>query len=418
MAGFLQHLRSGDWLTAERIRGYSIILLVIGTLGLTGWIAMADGLIDRNGKPIGTDFSNVYAAGVLTLDGKAAGAYDPQLQHAAEKQVFGRDDVPFFGWHYPPFFLLAAAALATLPYALALFAWMALTIPLYLASLRAICTGTTFPSSFRLRDILLVAAAFPAVFVNLGHGQNGFLTTALLGGALVLLDRRPIIAGVLIGLLAYKPQFGVLIPLVLLVTWRWRVIAAATATIAALALVSTALLGMGVWHAFAASAEYSRVVVLEAGATGWEKIQSLFSAVRALGGSVHIAYAAQGMLMLALAASLVWLWRSRAAYELKAAALALACLLATPYVLDYDFAAMAVAIAFLVRHGAAHGFRGYEITLLALAWIMPLIARTVMSATGVPLGLIVLLTLYGLTLRRALQDVRMSTHQAAQLANA
>ncbi|WP_163823256.1 glycosyltransferase 87 family protein, partial [Proteus mirabilis] len=86
-------------------------------------------------------------------------------------RVFNRNDVPFFGWHYPPFFLLLAAALATLPYAAALFAWMALTITLYLASVRAICAGPTFP----LRDTLLVAAAFPAVFVNLGHGQNGIL---------------------------------------------------------------------------------------------------------------------------------------------------------------------------------------------------------------------------------------------------
>lgn len=411
---FLQHVRSGDWLTAERVRGYSVILLVIAMLGLIGWIAMADGLIDRNGKPIGTDFSNVYAAGVLTLEGKPAAPYDPALQHAAEKRVFNRADVPFFGWHYPPFFLLAAAALATLPYAAALFAWMTLTIPLYLASVCAICAGP----AFSLRDTLLVAAAFPAVFVNLGHGQNGFLTTALLGGALVLLDRKPIIAGAMIGLLAYKPQFGVLIPLVLLVTWRWRVIAAAIVTIATLSLVTTALFGMSIWHAFAASAEYSRVIVLEAGATGWEKIQSIFSAVRALGGSIQLAYAAQGVLMLALAASLVWLWRSRAAYDLKAAALALACLLATPYVLDYDLAVLAIAIAFLAKHGFTHGFRAYEVTLLAIAWAMPLLARTVMSMTTVPFGLIVLLALYGLTLRRAAQDLRADAHATAQLANA
>jgi hypothetical protein len=414
---FIQHLRSGDWLTAERVRGYSIILLVIATLGLIGWIALADGLIDRNGKPLGTDFSNVYAAGVLTLAGKPAEPYDPVLQHEAEKRVFGRTDVPFFGWHYPPFFLIAAALLATLPYALALLAWVALTIPLYLASIRAICPGPAFPA----RETLLVAAAFPAVFVNLGHGQNGFLTTALLGGALVLLDRRPVLAGILIGLLAYKPQFGVLIPLVLLVTFRWTVIAAAVATIAALATATTALFGMRVWHAFAASADYSRTIVLEAGATGWEKIQSIFSAVRALGGSTDLAYAAQAALACALAVSLVWLWRSRAAYALKAAALALACLLATPYVLDYDLAVLAIAIAFLARHGFANGFRAYEISLLAATWFMPLLARTVMSLSGVPLGLIVMLALYATILRRAAHDVRMGAGDASEtprLANA
>src|SRR6266496_6167455 len=82
-------LRSGDWLTAARARGYSLILLVICTLAFAGWITISDGLIDRNGKPLGTDFSNVYAAGSLTWQGKPAQAYEPALQHAAEQAVFG-----------------------------------------------------------------------------------------------------------------------------------------------------------------------------------------------------------------------------------------------------------------------------------------------------------------------------------------
>jgi hypothetical protein len=379
----------------ERARGYSLILLAFYVLAVVVWIALADGLIDRNGKPLGTDFSNVYAAGALTLEGHPADAYDPARQHAAEKKLFG-PATPFYGWHYPPFFLMAAAALAALPYGWALFAWMALTIPAYLAAIRAICPRP---------EALLIAAAFPAVFVNLGHGQNGFLTAALLGGALLLLDRRPAPAGVLIGLLAYKPQFGLLIPLVLLVTGRWTVIGAACATIAALSAVTWFVFSADVWQAFAGSAGFSRTVVLEAGATGWEKIQSIFSAVRNLGGPTEIAYAAQGALLLALAASQVSLWRSHAAYELKAAALAIACLLATPYVLDYDLMVLAIAIAFLARHGFAKGFCDYEVSLLALAWAVPLLARDVMGATGVPLGLLTLLALYVVTLRRATTDV-------------
>lgn len=389
------NLRSGGWLTAERARGYSLILLAFYLIAIVTWIALADGLVDRNGKPLGTDFSNVYAAGVLTLEGHAGDAYDPALQHAAEKKIFGAG-TPFYGWHYPPFFLMAAAALATFPYPWALFAWMALTIPAYLAVTRAICARP---------QTLLIAAAFPAVFVNLGHGQNGFLTAALLGGGLLWLDRRPTLAGLLIGLLAYKPQFGILIPLVLLVTGRWTVIVTACATVAVLAVVSRLALGASVWQAFAGSAEFSRTVVLEAGATGWEKIQSIFSAVRNFGGPIEIAYAAQIALMFALAASLISLWRGRAAYELKAAALVIACLLATPYVLDYDLVVLAIAIAFLARHGFANGFRDYEASLLAAAWAVPLIARGVMGATFVPLGLLTLLALYVMTLRRAATDV-------------
>ncbi len=396
MSHFWQALRTGSWLTPGRIHGYALLVLAISLAGLIGLLATSQHLIDRNRKPIGTDFSNVYAAGVLTLSGKAPDAYDPKLQHAAEIAVFEGRDVPFFGWHYPPFFLMIAALLALMPYALALLCWLAVSLPAFMAAVHAIVPR---------RETWLATAAFPAVFVNVGHGQNAFFTAALLGGFLTLLNRRPALAGVLLGLLSYKPQFGLLIPLVLLVTGRWSTILSATATVAALIGASTLLFGLSVWHAFAESATFTRTIVLEAGGTGWEKIQSLFSAVRMWGGSIDVAYAAQGALALTLAASIVWLWRSQAAFELKAAALAIACLLATPYVLDYDMVVLGIAIAFLVRHGLARGFQPYEISLLALAWAAPFLTRSIAGLSGIPLGLIVMLALYAMTLRRAASDL-------------
>src|ERR1700761_4132249 len=408
MTHIWQSVRSGDWLSAERARGYSLILLAIAVVARAGWIAVSDGLIDRNGKPVGTDFSNVYAAGELTWQGKPADAYDPALQHAAERATFGGREVPFFGWHYPPFFFVIAFLVAALPYAWGLALWLAASLTAYLATIRAILPRP---------ETLLIATAFPAMFVNVGHGQNGFLTAALLGGAMQLLDRRPWLAGVLIGLLAYKPQFGVLIPVALLASQRWSTIAAAIATIAALVTISFASLGAGVWHAFIDSMNFTQTVVLEQGGTGWEKIQSIFSAPRNWGADVRTAYAIQTALAVILAASLAWLWHSEAAFELKASALATASLLATPYVLDYDLVVLAVAIAFFACHGIKQGFRDYETSLLAAAWIVPLLSRGVAGATGIPLGLIVMLALYGCTLKRALHDrehVRISAPRIAQ----
>jgi hypothetical protein len=263
---------------------------------------------------------------------------------------------------------------------------------------------------------LLVAAAFPAVFVNIGHGQNGFLTAALLGGALQLLDRRPWLAGALIGCLAYKPQFGVLIPVALLAGGRWSTIAAAAVTIVVLVAISFATLGGTVWHAFADSMTFTQTVVLEQGDTGWEKIQSIFSAMRMWGASVHTAYAIQIALALTLAASLAWLWQSDAAFELKAAALATASLLVTPYVLDYDLVALAVSIAYLVRHGLNRGFRDYEISLLAAAWMVPLLSRSVAGVSGIPLGLLVLLSIYAFTMWRAMLDREVTIKDARVIA--
>ena len=377
------------------MRGYSLILLGLSVLVFAGWIAVSDGLIDRNGQPIGTDFSNVYAAGTLTWQGRSAEAYAPALQHAAEKAVFDGREVPFYGWHYPPFFFAIAVLVAAVPYAWGLAIWLIASFAAYLTAIRAILPR---------QETLLVAAAFPAVFVNVGHGQNGFLTAALLGGALHWLDRRPWLAGMLIGLLAYKPQFGVLIPIALLAGGRWRSIGAAAATITALVAISFATLGGGIWHAFADSMNFTQTVVLEQGGTGWQKIQSIFAGVRALGASVPVAYAAQASLLAMLAATLAWLWHGDAAFELKAAALALGSLLATPYVLDYDFVVLAVAIAFFARHGLRHGFRDFEISLLVAAWIVPLLSRSIAGVAYIPLGLLVELAFYAFVLRRAALD--------------
>src|SRR5262249_33980402 len=149
---------SGDWLTAARARGYAVILLVICGLAIAGWIAVSPDLIDPNGKPIGTDFSNVYAAGTLTWQGKPADAYNPALQHAAETALCGGRERPFFGWHYPPFFFAIAFLVAALPSAAGLALWLTASLAAYIATIRAILPR---PETF------LLATAFPAVFVNI-----------------------------------------------------------------------------------------------------------------------------------------------------------------------------------------------------------------------------------------------------------
>src|SRR3984893_6397971 len=109
-------------------------------------------------------------------------------------------------------------------------------------------------------DWLLLALAFPAVLINVGHGHNGFLTAALLGGGLVILDRRALIARFLVGLMAYKPQFGLMIPIALAAGGYWRTFAAAAVTAVLLTLVTTLAFGVQVWHAFLVGAEFTRTV--------------------------------------------------------------------------------------------------------------------------------------------------------------
>ncbi len=438
MAELVHTLRSGAWLTRERIRLVALAVLVASVIGAGFLIVTSNGLNDRFGRPLGTDFSNVYAAGTYVLDGEATVPFAPARQFDREKAIFGKN-TQFYGWHYPPYFLGLAALLAAMPYPLALALWQGVTLILYLLAIRAILSSHlplkgggrsrsdragvfseaaegSPPDALRAptsplqgevkRDSLwlLLALAYPAVFINLGHGHNGFLTAALIAAALLQFDRRPWLAGMLIGLLVYKPQFGLLIPLVLVVSGRWRVFAAAALTVVALSLIVTLAFGPEVWSAFLASTKFTRTVVLEQGATGWQKIQSVFSVVRMWGGSIPLAYALQTTVTVAVAAALAWLWHSRAAFPLKAAALAIGTILATPYSLDYDLMVVAPAIAFLVGDGMERGFAPWEKSVLGALWFVPLITRTVAGATLIPLGVPTMLIAFALILHRAMAE--------------
>ncbi|MBX9772965.1 MAG: DUF2029 domain-containing protein [Xanthobacteraceae bacterium] len=414
MRRFLEALRTGDWLTRERMRRVALAALFISVIVVVALVAKSDGYLDWRGHPIGTDFANVYAAGTYVIEGRPEAPFDLALHYARQRELFGAN-APFYGWHYPPFFLFIAGALALMPYGLALAAWLATTFALYLWSIHAIlCFRETPPSSAqanattgycRLDPLwLLFAAAFPAVLVNAGHGQNGFLTAALIGGALVTLDRRPALAGILFGLMSYKPQFGLMIPLVLVATHRWRAFGFAALTVVTLAAATTLAFGPNVWNALLASTEFTRVTVLEAGNIGWHKIQSVFSWVRMWGGTVALAYALHAAVVLALCVLLVRLWRSDRPYPLKAAALILASVLSTPYGLDYDMMALAPAIAFLALDGLQRGFAPWQKTALAMLWMVPLVARSMAEYALLPLGVWTMLAAFILFVGRATNE--------------
>jgi alpha-1,2-mannosyltransferase len=410
MGNVFASLRTGDWITRERIRLWALAVLVASLAGIGFLLATSDGLNDYQGRPLGTDFSDIYAGGTYVLDGTPSLAFDPPLQHAREQAIFGAA-TPFYGWCYPPFLLFVSAALALMPYTTALAVWQGSTLLLYLGMLWVLLRSVKARPEDGARALardplwLLLAVASPAAFVNIGHGHNGFLTAALIGMALVVLDSRPILAGILLGLLSYKPQFGVMIPLVLIASARWRSFTSAAATLVVLAVVTTIAFGPDIWRAFLDSMPFTREVVLEQGGTGWYKLQTVFSWVRMWGGSVELAYAIHGAVTLALAGALAWLWRSDAAYPLKAAALIIGSILATPYSLDYDFVALAPAIAFLVSDGFARGFAPWEKTGLAFLWLMPFAARTVAEQTLIPLGVPAMSLVLVLVLKRAASDL-------------
>ena len=341
--------RTGSWITGERMKGYSILLIISYALGFAGlFLTLRDGL-DWDNRPFGTDFAGLYAAGTMVADGTPAAPYDLAAFIARQQALFGAQTA-VFSWNYPPFFLAISRALASLPYLPALFVWQALTLALYLAMLR---------EWLKPPFALLGGLAFPAVFVTLGHGQASFLIAALFGGALLALERRPLLAGALFGLIAIKPHFGLLIPFALMASGRWRAFAAASAMVAAMTLAALAAFGPETFAAFFESLTFSRVYGVENSNTGFYKLQSAFTAVRLVGGPVGLAYVLHGLLLAMVVAATLWIWRSQADGRLKAASLMTGAFLATPYLFDYDMVLLAPAMAALVSHGLERGVRPF-----------------------------------------------------------
>jgi hypothetical protein len=354
--------------------GYAVILLRAYLAGQF--------LLDAQGQPIANDFVNVIAAGRLALEGAAASAYDWPLHKAAEVRAIGHDFANYYPWPYLPTFLFAAATLALLPYLGAALVWLAATFAAYAAALRTILGD---------RIGILFALGFPATIWNVTAGQNGFLTAALIGGTLGCLERRPALAGVWLGLLTYKPQFGLLFPLVLIAERRWMTVAVAALVALAMAAASWLAFGGLTWLAFVHAMPGTSRAVFAEGAADFSRLQSLFGLVRAHGGSEALAWAVQAAGSIATAACVVWLWRRRAPYELKAAALAAGALLATPYVYIYDLVVLAVAVAFLLRLALERGFAAAEAAGLAAAGVLILIFPQVKTQVGLAAAVIVMI---------------------------
>lgn len=381
--------RSGEWVDA-RVRSICMLLLSITILSYTALLLTSNGTLDWKGRPIGSDFSDVYAAGWMANHGRAAAAWVWPDHYFVQQMLHHSRVVPFYGWHYPPPFLLLASALATLPYLAALALWQGTTLAAAVAVARRIIPGP---------GTTLAVLAAPASFVCIGHGQNAFLTTSLLGGGLVLIDRRPWMAGVLLGCLVYKPQFAVLLPVVLIALSDRRVFLGAALSSFGLVAITLAVWGWPVWAGFYESLSITRAVVIETGQTGWEKIITAFAMVRAWEGAVPLAYGVQGVTsVLAIAgAAIAARWASPA---VRGSAVCSAALLSTPYALDYDLVILGGALCFIVADARTRGWLAQEKSILTLAYLAPLFGRQVMELTLAPVNWIATIALFLLALRR------------------
>ncbi|MBO6900976.1 MAG: DUF2029 domain-containing protein [Rhizobiaceae bacterium] len=385
---------------------YAAIVVAAGLLfGLTNQYHLWT--LDENGFSVLSerlpywDFTNLWAGSKMALNGNAAALFDAELYRAALRAMLS-PLLPDQEWSYPPSMALIGAPLAQLPIFPAYLVWTFGTIACLFLAIR--------PLGLPLA-VQIAAAVSPAVLVNTVFGQNGALTGALLIGGLLAVQKRPILAGVLFGLLTIKPHLGILVPVCLLASCNWRAFGSAAVTTVLVALATGFAFGFDTWPMFLANTSPLMTAIMEAPYPQpyHANAMTVFIAARSIGASVSVAYAAQLAATLAAASFVIWLWRPSNPVEFRMRALLTATLaiVATPYGYSYDAIPLCVAVAFLLVTVPKP-----PVTFLAFLWLSPL-AIHLLHQQGTGFGVLFPVSLCVWMGMRCLNDVRSAQSATA-----
>jgi hypothetical protein len=358
--------------------------------------ADAQGLHDGLGVLIGRDFVVYWTASVATLKGQVASLFDLGRFTGLQRELIGAA-VDGYPWLYPPQALLYILPLGLLPYLWSYALWCVVTITLYLAAVQGRCWTTVETCA-----LLLAPASVVCVFM----GQNGLLSAALLIGGLRLLDRRPVIAGVLLGLLCFKPQLGLLVPVALIAARLWRPFLSAAVTTAAVLALSVALFGTESWVSFfEVTTVYQTRLLGEAEGLFLNIVVTPYMSARLLGLDLPVRYLLQALFILCAVAGVYAAYRKEVGRPLQAVVLLAGVLLASPYGYHYDLPLAAAAAVWAYKHALEAGFLPGERIVLALVWLLPLLV-VFLNPMGWPIAPLVLAAFFALVLGRACGWVR------------
>jgi len=333
--------------------------------------------VDHTKFVVGRDFFNTWMGGRSFFDRGPAAWFDFHVYNSVVRQILGPGYWRIY-WSYPPHVLLFIWPFGLLPYLPAYLLWCAIGIALYL-----------FAASGRLpRQSLIFLAFAPAVWVCVFFGQNGFYTAALLIGGMCCRDRRPILAGVLFGLLTIKPQIGVLVPAVLLLERRWITIASAAITTAALVAATALLFGFDIWIEFVQKVVPQQSWLTEhADGPLLAMVSSVFFGMRLIGLPLHVDWPVQWLVSALTLAGLTWTYWQRRDPALSLAYLVTATFLFTPYILNYDMVVFGFVVALML---ARADNTAADIWLLFAVWTLP-VTMMLASIGKIPLAPIVLI---------------------------
>lgn len=390
--------RCAQWLTADRVVVYSVIMTMLCVAFLITWVVLTHAFTSRAIARPGVDFSVFWTASHLVLQGHAAAVYVPtSFFHAQVELLGGYMNHQPLPWLYPPTMLLFIAPVALvplLPAYILFFAGSLLCFAYAVQRLSGLRAHLASP-----RATVLVVLAYSAVFTSIAYGQNSILTAGMAALALHLLGRRPIVAGILIGLLAIKPQMAMVFPFVLFATRAWRPFSAAALTATLLAVAGIALTGTGALNGLDHALSIVRTLHF-VHPTYWFSSPTTFAALRLAGASIPVALAAQSAIGLFAIGIAVYIWRRTPDMRLRGAALAIATLLTTPYLWHYELTWLGIAVFCLIAHGLENEWLPGDQIVIVLAWLLPLFELFNRMMKLPQVGPIVLLAMLFITVRR------------------
>jgi len=382
---FAWAFKNANWLTSDRARAWSRILAALLFIRVATWV-----ILPRTGDLIAGDFVCYWAAAHFAAAGNATLAYNPTAIASLEHTQLAFTSNAGFPFFYPPSFLLLLLPLGILPYLPALLSFLAAGFVPFFASVRQLLPQ---------RWALLPIVAFPGAVVTAGTGQNGFISAACFGGYMVLLDRRPILAGACLGFLSYKPHFALCVPVALLAARRWRAVAGAAISVTALTAVSLLVFGQDAWFAFLKGLpEAGKILAHDIFDPA--KVQSTFGAFRIMHLPMAAGAVAQGIVSVGgLAVLGAAAWR-RPGGRAEGAILAAAALVCSPYLVDYDLVILGLPMAWVLAEAVATAFLPWEKILLLLAYVLPIMSHGLGAIYHIPTAPFILCGILAIVARR------------------
>jgi glycosyl transferase family 87 len=371
-----------------------------------------------DGTPFGGDFIGFWNAAHRVRHGDLAAIYDPDAWHQILSTATGPVTLSWFV--YPPFALFGLWPLGDATYNEAVLAWSIVPLAFYVALIVVLAKRSGLgidanPAGEKSWSraqayAVLIAFSLPFVSANLFGGQTGAIVAVLFLGTAYFWLSRPVLAGICLGLLAIKPQMGLLMPFALMASGQWRIVAAAATTVLALIVLSTLWLGAAIWT------DYLRMSLLFGHFIGsgypqiWQLAISPYVSLQGTGMPAALAGFFQVAVTAAVLTAVIqafWRWNANqqefgkqdGRLDLRFGLLAAGTLLTTPYSLSYDTPLLMLSIIPLLARSWRDGWNGIELATLAALLISPY-AQFFAVRWHVPFAFLALLLWFGVLYRR------------------